>query len=139
MKNFEEWHRFEINIENDRAAPFFRECEIWWCSLGMNIGFEEDGKNKFFEQPILVFHKFNKDMLWGLSMSSKEKSGKNNYPILFLGQKRTVLLSQMRILSSKRLIRRMGAITGNELKLIEHAMISLTITKTDPFLGSSGA
>ena len=25
---------------------FFREKEVWWIALGVNIGFEQDGKGK---------------------------------------------------------------------------------------------
>ncbi len=30
-----------------------------WCSIGINVGDEEDGKNELYERPVLVIKKFN--------------------------------------------------------------------------------
>ena len=40
--------------------------DIWWVSVGVNVGFEEDGKNDNFVRPVLVLKKFNNDMFLGI-------------------------------------------------------------------------
>src|ERR1700722_3925220 len=107
-KDFQKWHELKSKIEDERQSPLFREGEIWWCSVGMNVGVEEDGKNDFFERPVLVFRKFNKDMFWGLPMASRAIRSNYDYSISFHGQESTILISQMRVLSAKRLLRRIG-------------------------------
>ncbi|MFA7169790.1 MAG: hypothetical protein WC178_02965 [Candidatus Paceibacterota bacterium] len=59
MKDYKNWHNLKLKIENNgtKKKKKFREREIWWCSLGENIGFEQDGKNEKFERPILVLRK----------------------------------------------------------------------------------
>lgn len=133
-KDFKSWLKIKINIENKKNFPFFHEREIWWCSLGSNIGIEEDGKNDSFERPVLIFRKFNKEMFWGLSLTSKYKDGIFYYSFWLHEKKRTVILSQIRTLSSKRLIRRLGKIGEKEFKAIEKHVVALI--KTNPLRGS---
>jgi len=134
-KDFWKWHDLKIKIERKDQSPLFHEGEIWWSSLGANVGVEEDGKNDLFERPILIFHKFNKDMFWGLPMSSVRKSGKYNHSIFIHGHERTILLSQMRTMSAKRLIRRAGRLRRKKFRQVVRAMTIFLDNKTDPLWG----
>ena len=51
-KNFDKWNELKKKLHiSEKAKDFyFREREIWWCSLGVNIGFEQDGKNDLFDK-----------------------------------------------------------------------------------------
>lgn len=130
-KDFFSWHALKTDIERDKTSPLFREREIWWCSLGLNVGIEEDGKHELFQRPILVFRKFNKEMLWALPMTSKKKEGKFYHSFDFHEQERTALLSQIRTISAKRLIRRLGKMNEQDFFLLQQAFVSL-INETDP-------
>ena len=44
MKDFQNWHSLKTKLESLEKDELFREREIWWCSIGENIGFEQDGK-----------------------------------------------------------------------------------------------
>ena len=65
MKDFDKWNiekkKIDYNIKN--ILP--KKREIWWLSIGLNVGVEEDGKNNNFEQPILVMKVFNKQCFLG--------------------------------------------------------------------------
>ncbi|MCX6731630.1 MAG: type II toxin-antitoxin system PemK/MazF family toxin [Candidatus Parcubacteria bacterium] len=137
-KDFQKWHKLKLEIEEKHKLPFFREREIWWCSLGANIGVEEDGKNELFERPVLVFRKFNREMFWGLPMTSKRKEGKFFFTLHFHEEERSAILSQIRTLSGKRLIRRIGKISENKFEKIEKAVISL-IKQNGPLAEPSSA
>lgn len=138
MKDFSNWHKLEIEIEEKQKLPFFREREIWWCSLGANVGVEEDGKNELFERPVLIFRKFSKEMFWGLPMTSKRKEGSFFFGLSFHEEERSVILSQIKTLSSKRLIRRIGKISENKFREIEKAVIVL-IKQNGPLAEPSSA
>lgn len=131
-KDFQKWHDLKSKINSERQSPLFREGEVWWCSLGANVGVEEDGKNELFERPLLVFRKFNKDMLWGLPMASRAIRTQYDYAISFHGQLRTVLISQMRILSAKRLLRRIGKLDPEEFLTLARYVSAFFEIKTDP-------
>ena len=113
-KDFNSWN--EIKKELDvRTAPDFRAGDIWWCSIGINVGHEEDGKNQDFERPILIIRKFNKELFWAIPLTSKLKSGEYYHTVKLFGDSRTLILSQMRILSSRRLLRKLHRISLGKL------------------------
>ena len=114
-----EWTKIKIRIESGGDTRFyFHEREIWWASLGSNIGFEEDGKNANYERPVLVIKKFNRNMLWVLPLTSREKSGAYYYSVDIDGDKHTVILPQLRLISSRRLIRKMRKVPKEYFKNI---------------------
>jgi len=51
---FLNWSLKKEKLHNRDKKIYFHEREIWWCSLGLNIGYEEDGKNDNYTRPILV-------------------------------------------------------------------------------------
>lgn len=53
-QRFVAWTRLKIRIHLSEKDVYFREGEMWWASLGANIGHEQDGKNETFERPILI-------------------------------------------------------------------------------------
>lgn len=112
-KDFQKWHNLKLEIHDHHPEPLYQEQEIWWCSLGANIGVEADGKNELFERPILIFRKFNRQMFWGLPMTSKKKDGPFYFSFSLHNMERTAVLSQIRVLSAKRLIRRLGKVSDN--------------------------
>ena len=75
-KDFKKWHDKKTHLHDKGSRVFFHEREVWWCTLGVNVGVETDGKHASFERPALVVKKFNADMFWGLPLTSRERSGK---------------------------------------------------------------
>ncbi len=126
MKDFGKWHELKGYIEENNGPLMFAEREIWWCSIGLNLGDEEDGKNDHFERPVLVFRKFNKDIFWGLPMSTKIKDDKFHFTYSFsVDFDASILLSQLRLMSSKRLIRRLIKIHPTVFNQIQKSIVSL--------------
>ncbi len=120
---FVEWAKFKIRIHTSEKEPvYFREKEIWWASLGINIGHEQDGKNESFERPILVLKKFNRDILWALPMTSKDKTDKYYYQFEYDGEKRSVILSQLRLISSRRLLRRVRVFPNKDFEEVREKL-----------------
>jgi len=149
MKDYSKWHDIKSQIEISDRETRFRDREIWWCSLGANVGFEQDGKNEKYERPVLVFRKFNKDVFWGIPLTSKEKDSKFYYKLILNiknNNEKTeekiswAILSQLRLLSGKRLIRRIARVNKNTFKEVEMGIIRLiNMNENGPLAGSSGA
>jgi len=82
-------------------------------SIGKNIGFEQNGSGDNFSRPVLVIKKFNNHMFWVVSLSTKQKpfdfyfnyTDPNN-------QKVSAILAQMKLMSVKRLKRKLYDIHG---------------------------
>ena len=53
QKNFNGWNLEKQVLEalGPDILPF-HEREIWWCSIGVTLGDEQDGKNDLFERPV---------------------------------------------------------------------------------------
>lgn len=121
-KEFDKWNELkkEIDVLNKPENFYFQEREIWWCSLGVNVGFEEDGKNDNFERPVLIIRKFNKYVLWILPLTRSRKTG-DYYFLITQGDEddSVVILSQIRLISSKRLLRKMRMMDEAEFKDIK--------------------
>ena len=72
IKDFDTWNALKKELENENIR-IVHEGQIWWCSLGLNIGHEQDGKNQKYERPVLIIKKFNNAVVWTVPLSTKIK------------------------------------------------------------------
>ena len=75
-KDFDKWNEYKKTINKSGRIVNFHEREIWWCSLGINVGFEEDGKGAQSERPILVMKGFSRQLCWVVPLSASNKNNK---------------------------------------------------------------
>ena len=124
-KPFDQWNEEKKNLEavGHDSLPF-HEREIWWCSIGINLGDEQDGKNELFERPVLIVKKFNNRVAWILPMSTKEKTGIYYYNLKHDGKVFSIILSQIRLLSVKRLRRFVRKISPSQFSAIKEKLIN---------------
>lgn len=117
-KDFNNWNEKKKIIDQKEISSgiFFNEREIWWGSLGVNIGYEQDGKNEDFERPLLIVKKFNRSIVWVLPLTTIAKDNKFHYKLKSSGS--FVILSQIRLVSTKRFLRLIETINENEFKEI---------------------
>jgi len=137
---FANWTKIKIRLHASETDEniYFGEKDIWWASLGQNIGSEENGKNKNFERPVLILKKFNATTFWSIAISSKLKIGNNYYPFQFNSEKFVLNLSQLRLLSTKRLLRFVGKIDETDFTKVREAIRNLLEIKTEtPQSGAS--
>ena len=119
-KEYDKWNQLKKSLSIKESTIFFHEREIWYCSLGKNIGYEEDGKNELFERPVLVIRKFNNEIFLAIPLTSSKKD--NNYYYQYKLNNKTYagILSQIRLLDCRRLSRKIGMIKeGDFSKIIE--------------------
>ena len=119
-KDFQKWHNRKEKLHKKETTKkvYFYEREIWWCCLGLSVGFEQDGKNDLFERPILILKKFNRDVLWILPLTSKNKTGKYYYQFEYKERKYSVILSQLRLISSRRLLRKIRTFSKDDFNKV---------------------
>lgn len=115
VKRFIHWIYEKIIIDSKERVAIVKECEVYWCNLGENIGDEENGKGEEFRRPVLIFKKFNNNIFWGIPMSSKIKNNKYYVQVLLKDTIRSVMISQLRLLDVKRLDKRIGYISRSDL------------------------
>lgn len=133
-KNYLKWYRLKAELNRKEFTGNFSEREVWWCSVGVNIGNEQDGKNELFERPVLIFRKFGRLTFQGIPLSTTIRSGSYYHSISINETDGVLLLNQARLLSVKRLQRRMGRVTKDTFRDIQKAYLAITIPeiKSDP-------
>ena len=114
-----------VNKKTVNRELFFYPREIWWCSAGLNIGVEANGKNENFERPVLIIKKFNADMIWVLPLTTKEKQNKYHFKLEHENIKSWVILSQIKTISTKRLLRKIRSISDSNFRDVVSMMQSL--------------
>lgn len=136
-KDFDSWNMVK-KIVNEVILPeefFCRPREIWWCSLGINIGVETDGKNDNFERPVLVIKRFNRDMIWVLPITSRSGNERFYYPIKYHNQDRWVILSQIKTISTKRLLRKIEVLDEKQFMEVGCCKGFYCLKKRNPACG----
>lgn len=108
LEQFIAWTKLKVRIHISEHIIYFREGEIWWACLGLNIGYEQNGKNENFERPVLVVKKFSRHMLWVIPLSSKLKDHPYYHQYKLNNIAYSAILIQLRLVSSKRLLRKVG-------------------------------
>jgi len=121
MKNFKEWNNRKSKIHTDRSRVFFGEREIWFCYLGANIGFEQDGRGHDFLRPVLIVKKFNKEIFWAISLTKAKKNNQEHYfKFIFKNQQLSLaILSQLRIIDAKRLKYKTGVMSKKDFTALK--------------------
>lgn len=110
--DFTEWNAIKQQIDSDNPKPpFFKECEIWWCSVGKNIGVEMNGKSNLYSRPVLVFKKLSLTVFIGIPLSTKIKQGSWFYVFNHKNKLITASLSQIRMFDYRRLSTRESEIS----------------------------
>lgn len=127
-KDFENWSEIKPDIHSKDKVPLFQEKQIWWCSVGVNIGYEIDGKNginsttKLFTRPVLIYKKLGHYTFLGIPLTSKQKNGSWFHQIDLKNKKSTLIFSQIRMFDAKRLTNRIEKLSDSQFVLIQKAL-----------------
>lgn len=102
-KDYDLWFPQKKKLDKRNNPPSFKEREIWWCQIGVNIGFEIFGKGRGFTRPVLIIKKYSKFTFLCAPLSSRDPKFKNHVPIEFNDRKSIIRLDQLRTVDSRRL------------------------------------
>lgn len=132
MKNFNEWNDIKKNIEKQNRNFYVKPREVVWIHLGVNVGDEENGKGDNFQRPVVVLKVFNKNIFFGIPLSTKIKDGNKYYFRVFLTDKnrdpkenkleeRSAMLTHVRLYDTKRIISHLGFIEKESFEKLKTA------------------
>ena len=124
-KNFKDWFTEKNNLHENKVRAFFHEREVWFASVGVNIGFEQDGKHEKFLRPVVVVKKFNNEVCWGIPTTKKTKKSKHYFSFEYKeGEFTTAILSQLRLIDSKRLDYKIGSMKISDFTEMKKRLVS---------------
>ncbi|HEY4522904.1 MAG TPA: type II toxin-antitoxin system PemK/MazF family toxin [Candidatus Paceibacterota bacterium] len=115
-KDFKKWHEEKSGLHDEKQRPFFREGEVWFCALGANVGFEQDGNGVDYLRPVAIVRKFNKEIFWAVPLTRSHKQGVFYFGFKLDDQTSTAILSQIRLVDAKRLFYRLGIMRPADLE-----------------------
>lgn len=124
-KHFDEWIILKEKLHFDGKVPSIREGQVWWCSLGENVGAEINGKNERFTRPVLILRKLSTLTFMGIPLTSQPKTGSWYQGFTFLGKREYAALCQARVTSVSRLHSKLGELPDNDLGLVRRAFLRL--------------
>ena len=126
-KNFKTWHQKKEKIHKEKERPFFHEREVWFCALGANVGYEQDGSGDEFLRPVIVIRKFNNAVFWGLPLTKTLKKGKYYFSFVIdeKTEPSTAILSQIRLIDAKRLQYKIGDASEKDHSEIKKRLMNL--------------
>lgn len=109
-KLYDTWNHNKKLLSKESRKILFKEGDIWWCSLGINLGTESFGKGKTFHRPVLVIKKLSRDSCIVIPLTTKEKMGTWFEEITIHGERRWAMVYQIRMLHTKRFQRRIATL-----------------------------
>ena len=73
---FDRRNTIKKQLAHDVPLPlaFPKNGEVWMCTLGKNLGREQNGGSQDFSRPVLVIKKFNNEIFWVVPLSTKQKT-----------------------------------------------------------------
>ncbi len=121
-KDFENWGKLKVSLNQREEFPTFQMRDIWWCSIGVNVGHETDGKNEFFNRPVLVLRKFNKHLFLGVPLTTKIKQNPFYIEITVYSRQQCAMISQLRTYESKRLTRKLARLDDADFNVVRESV-----------------
>ena len=118
-KDFNEWNELKKKI-NSRNPIYVSERDIWFCSVGLNVGSEQSGKHKLFERPVLVIKKVTVNTFIGVPLTSNKKKG--SWYVEIESTNSSAIISQIKLFDTRRLARKIGVISVEEFEIIKNKL-----------------
>lgn len=127
MKDFINWHKVKNNIENKKQRIYFQIRDVLFCSIGENVGFEQDGRGKEFLRPVVVIKKFNNEVFFGVPLTRTNKKGKYYFSFNLNNGTSVAILSQVRLFDAKRSKYKMGMIDEKDFSVLKEKIRQLLV------------
>ena len=109
-KDFDNWNIKKKEI-NEKVGVFCHERELWWCTFGLNVGYEQDGSDTEYRRPALILKNLSKETCFAIPLTTSKNIHKYRPSIGLVGNKEAcALLSQMRVIDTKRLVKKIGSL-----------------------------
>jgi len=115
-QDFNRWNELKKKI-NIRNPIYVSERDIWFCSVGLNVGSEQSGKHEFFERPVLVIKKVTVNTFIGVPLTSNKKKG--SWYVEIGSTSSSAIISQIKLFDTRRLARKITVISIEEFENIK--------------------
>ncbi len=120
MKDFLNWMKLKEKLDNlIHKAPLVSEGDIWWASIGENVGSEIGGKSDLFSRPAIIFKKLAHGFYFIIPTTTKPKTGTWHIAFKHQGKDMSACLHQARSIDHRRLSSKLGTVDNADFKRIK--------------------
>jgi len=126
MKDFDGWNIKKKALDAGATRRFYHAREIWWCALGVNVGFEEEGTGNGYQRPVLILQGLSRETCLAVPLTTSPNPHKYRVSVgLVGGRAAQAMLSQMRVIDTKRLINRIVVLDQATFETIRKSAIGI--------------
>lgn len=94
IKDFDSWNKNKKQIHLTNKNKLYNQREIWWCFLGVNIGYEQDGDEIKHERPVIILKGLSRNTCLIIPLTTSLKKHKMRLLLgLIEGKSASALLS----------------------------------------------
>ena len=127
-KAFDQWNVVKRRTEKQPVLIHVKEREIYHARLGENVGHEQCGKGEEFVRPVLVVKRLSRELFFAVPLSTTIRQGTFYHTFRFLtGRESCALLVQGKVMSSRRLLNKIGVMKKEEFQALKIRLGSLLI------------
>lgn len=118
-KDFDGWNVLKKKIDS-RNPIYVSERDVWFCSVGLNVGSEQCGKHELFERPVLVIKKVTSNTFIGVPLTSNKKKG--TWYVEIESTSSSAIISQIKLFDTRRLARKINVISIEEFEIVKNKL-----------------
>ena len=109
-KDFDLWNTQKKHLD-EISNKLYHARDIWWCSLGLNVGVEHHGTGKDFQRPVLIVKGFSKQVCLAIPLTTSQKKNKYHVQLGTInGKESFAIISQIRLIDTRRLINKIAVL-----------------------------
>ncbi len=125
-KDFNIWNIQKQDIHNLEKNKLYRSRDIWWCNLGINIGFEQDGTGERNGRPVLILKGLSQNICLVAPLTTSLKRHPMRIGLGKLENKdASAIISQIRVVDTKRFVNKIGKLEKEKFEKIRKAVKDL--------------
>jgi mRNA interferase MazF len=128
MKRFLEWiglkERLHIKVHR---PPLVSEGDIWWASIGENVGSEINGKSALFSRPVIIIKKLSHSFYLVVPTTTKPRIGTWYVQFRHKEMENVACLHQVRSIDYRRISSKLGTLDDADLVRIKEGFKNLYI------------
>ncbi|OHA67970.1 MAG: hypothetical protein A3C82_02920 [Candidatus Wildermuthbacteria bacterium RIFCSPHIGHO2_02_FULL_47_12] len=138
IKRFLEWIGLKERLHNQaHKPPLVSEGDLWWVSVGENIGSEINGKSALFSRPAVILKKLTHSFYFIVPTTTQRKEGSWFVAFRHAGRDVVACLHQARAIDYRRLSTKLGTVDDEDYRRIVRGFEKLYIKKFPAISGEA--
>ena len=123
-KDFDKWN-VDKKLTQEEKPRLYTVREIWWCKLGVNVGFEQDGGGQLFLRPVII-RSFGPGTCVVVPLTTSERKHPLRMQLgTVQGKSASATLSQLRVIDTRRLVEKIEFLNKNTFNVLRKAVRNL--------------